>query len=255
MATASSCWARPSKASRPRLHSHKLHPKNRKGQRNRVHDGRGFPPDYTASTPKRASEHWGSMIVSAAQVWTDEWATDARWQSALRALKAKASVRSIGSAERWQRPKCAGARRGPHRGGPGRLQRLRSDPRPVVTVTPENTNRDHRPGAFDKAVPDSMRPTRVAAGDFRNLISLRTTGGDAAPSCPLREVVPSGMTIRNWRCGTSWRTRRFRRYPRNASVEERRAEPRGQRWKALRRAYGELKNIGGSALRLETISY
>jgi aryl-alcohol dehydrogenase-like predicted oxidoreductase len=64
-----------------------------------------FPSDYIREYTEKSLTNIGVSTLDLQQlhVWTDEWAADARWQRALRALKDEGLVRALGiSINRWQ---------------------------------------------------------------------------------------------------------------------------------------------------------
>ena len=64
-----------------------------------------FPPDYIREYTEKSLQNIGVSTLDLQQlhVWSDEWATDDRWQRALRALKDEGLVRALGiSVNRWQ---------------------------------------------------------------------------------------------------------------------------------------------------------
>ncbi len=64
-----------------------------------------YPPEYIREYTEKSLANIGvsSLDLQQLHVWTDEWATDPRWQHALRALKEERLVRAIGiSINRWQ---------------------------------------------------------------------------------------------------------------------------------------------------------
>jgi aryl-alcohol dehydrogenase-like predicted oxidoreductase len=64
-----------------------------------------YPPEYIREYTEKSLANIGVSTIDLQQlhVWTDEWATDPRWQHALRALKEQRLVRAIGiSINRWQ---------------------------------------------------------------------------------------------------------------------------------------------------------
>jgi aryl-alcohol dehydrogenase-like predicted oxidoreductase len=64
-----------------------------------------FPPEYIRDYTEKSLTNIGVSTLDLQQlhVWTDEWASDGRWQKALRALKDEGLVRALGiSVNRWQ---------------------------------------------------------------------------------------------------------------------------------------------------------
>lgn len=64
-----------------------------------------YPSDYIREYTEKSLENIGVSTLDLQQlhVWNDDWAGDARWQKALRALKDEGLVRSLGiSVNRWQ---------------------------------------------------------------------------------------------------------------------------------------------------------
>jgi aryl-alcohol dehydrogenase-like predicted oxidoreductase len=64
-----------------------------------------FPPDYIRSSTEVSLKNLGLPAIDLMQfhVWEDAWATDDRWQNAVRALKADGLVKAFGiSVNRWE---------------------------------------------------------------------------------------------------------------------------------------------------------
>jgi aryl-alcohol dehydrogenase-like predicted oxidoreductase len=64
-----------------------------------------FPADHIREYTEKSLRNLGVSTLDLQQlhVWTDEWASDERWQRALRALKDEGLVRAVGiSINRWQ---------------------------------------------------------------------------------------------------------------------------------------------------------
>ena len=64
-----------------------------------------FPPDYIREYTEKSLQNLGvsTMDLQQFHVWTDEWATDTRWQKAVSALKDEGLIRAFGiSINRWQ---------------------------------------------------------------------------------------------------------------------------------------------------------
>lgn len=84
----------------------KIPPKNRKWPaRPEYALDEVFPPDYLREYTEKSLANIGvsSLDLQQLHVWNDEWAADARWQKALRALKDEGLVRALGiSVNRWQ---------------------------------------------------------------------------------------------------------------------------------------------------------
>ncbi len=84
----------------------KIPPKNRKWPAKPAYAlDEVFPPDYIREYTEKSLQNIGVPTLDLQQfhVWTDEWATDERWQRALRALKDEGLVRALGiSVNRFQ---------------------------------------------------------------------------------------------------------------------------------------------------------
>jgi len=64
-----------------------------------------FPADYIREYTEKSLQNLGvsTMDLQQFHVWTDEWATDTRWQKAVSALKDEGLIRAFGiSINRWQ---------------------------------------------------------------------------------------------------------------------------------------------------------
>jgi aryl-alcohol dehydrogenase-like predicted oxidoreductase len=84
----------------------KIPPKNRKWPAKSAYAlDEVFPPDYIREYTEKSLQNIGVSTLDLQQlhVWTDDWATDERWQRALRALKNEGLVRALGiSVNRFQ---------------------------------------------------------------------------------------------------------------------------------------------------------
>ena len=84
----------------------KIPPKNRKWPAKPAYAlDEVFPPDYIREYTEKSLQNIGVSTLDLQQfhVWTDEWATDERWQRALRVLKDEGLVRALGiSVNRFQ---------------------------------------------------------------------------------------------------------------------------------------------------------
>ena len=182
----------------------KIPPKNRKWPAKPSYTlDEVFPPDYIREYTEKSLRNIGVSTLDLQQlhVWTDEWATDDRWQRALRALKDEGLVRSLGiSVNRWQP---ANVLRALDSGLIDAVQVVYNvfDQNPEDALFPYCQKHQiaiiarvpFDEGSLDRhADGDSTWP----AGDFRNLYfnpdNLQATLPRVAR---LREVVPSGMTM------------------------------------------------------------
>jgi aryl-alcohol dehydrogenase-like predicted oxidoreductase len=162
-----------------------------------------FPADYIREYTEKSLENIGVSTLDLQQlhVWTDEWATDDRWQPALRALKDEGLVRAIGiSVNRWQPANV--------------LRALESGLIDVVQVvynvfdqSPEDELLPYcekhgiaiiarvpfdEGSLTDTLTPDSTWPK----GDFRNLyFSPENLQATLPRVARLRSVVPPGMSM------------------------------------------------------------
>ena len=162
-----------------------------------------FPPDYIREYTEKSLRNIGVSTLDLQQlhVWTDEWATDDRWQRALRALKDEGLVRSLGiSVNRWQP---ANVLRALDSGLIDAVQVVYN----VFDQSPEDALfpycQKHQIAIIARVPFDegSLTDTLTAdstwpAGDFRNLYfnpdNLQATLPRVAR---LREAIPSGMTM------------------------------------------------------------
>jgi aryl-alcohol dehydrogenase-like predicted oxidoreductase len=182
----------------------KIPPKNRKWPAKPSYTlDEVFPPDYIREYTEKSLRNIGVSTLDLQQlhVWTDEWATDDRWQRALRALKDEGLVRSLGiSVNRWQP---ANVLRALDSGLIDAVQVVYNlfDQSPEDALFPYCQK--HQIAIIARVPFDegSLTDTLTAdstwpAGDFRNLYfnpdNLRATLPRVAR---LREVVPPGMTM------------------------------------------------------------
>ncbi len=182
----------------------KIPPKNRKWPAKPSYPlDEVFPPDYIREYTEKSLRNIGVSTLDLQQlhVWTDEWATDDRWQRALRALKDEGLVRSLGiSVNRWQP---ANVLRALDSGLIDAVQVVYN----VFDQNPEDVLfpycQKHQIAIIARVPFDegSLTDTLTAdsswpAGDFRNLYfnpdNLQATLPRVAR---LREVIPSGMTM------------------------------------------------------------
>ena len=206
MATARGCSARPSNAipASASTSATKIPPKNRRWPAKPSYTlDEVFPPDYIREYTEKSLRNIGVSTLDLQQlhVWTDEWATDDRWQRALRALKDEGLVRSLGiSVNRWEP---ANVLRALDSGLIDAVQVVYN----VFDQSPEDALfpycQKHQIAIIARVPFDegSLTDTLTAdstwpAGDFRNLYfnpdNLQATLPRVAR---LREVIPSGMTM------------------------------------------------------------
>ena len=200
----------------------KIPPKNRKWPAKAVvHARRGLPrrlhPRVHREEPRRTSASRRSTFSSCTSGPTNGRPTIAG-RSALRALKDEGLVRALGiSINRWQP---ANVLRALDSGLIDAVQVVynvfdQSPEDELFPVLREAQDCGHRAECHltKAASRDTLTPTSTwPSGDFRNLYfnpdNLQATLPRVAR---LRAVVPAGMTMPNWRCGTSWRTPPSRR--------------------------------------------
>jgi aryl-alcohol dehydrogenase-like predicted oxidoreductase len=182
----------------------KIPPKNRKWPAKPSYPlDEVFPADYIREYTEKSLRNVGVSTLDLQQlhVWTDEWATDDRWQRALRALKDEGLVRALGiSVNRWQP---ANVLRALDSGIIDAVQVVYN----VFDQSPEDALfpycQKHQIAIIARVPFDegSLTDTLTSdstwpAGDFRNLYfnpdNLQATLPRVAR---LREVVPSGMTM------------------------------------------------------------
>ncbi len=182
----------------------KIPPKNRKWPAKPSYTlDEVFPPDYIREYTEKSLANIGVSTLDLQQlhVWTDEWATDERWQRALRALKDEGLVRSLGiSVNRFQP---ANVLRALDTGLIDAVQVVYNvfDQNPEDALFPYCQKHQIAIIArvpFDEgSLTDSLAADSTwPAGDFRNLYfnpdNLQATLPRVAR---LREVIPSGMTM------------------------------------------------------------
>lgn len=182
----------------------KIPPKNRKWPAKPSYTlDEVFPPEYIREYTEKSLANIGVSTLDLQQlhVWTDEWATDDRWQRALRSLKDEGLVHALGiSINRWQ---------------PGNVLRALDsgliDAVQVVYNLFDQSPEDelfpycqrHQIAViarvpFDEgSLTDTLAPSSTwPTGDFRNLYfnpdNLRETLPRVAG---LRPAVPAGMTM------------------------------------------------------------
>jgi aryl-alcohol dehydrogenase-like predicted oxidoreductase len=182
----------------------KIPPKNRKWPaRPEYPIADVFPPDYIREYTEKSLTNLGVTTVDLQQlhVWTDEWAGDERWQTALRSLKDEGLVRAIGiSINRWQP---ANVLRALATGLVDAVQVVYNvfDQSPEDELLPYCQSHGIAVIArvpFDEGsltgtlTPDSRWPE----GDFRNLYFNRENLDATLPRVArLRPLVPDGMTM------------------------------------------------------------
>ena len=182
----------------------KIPPKNRKWPAKPSYTlDEVFPPDYIREYTEKSLANIGVSTLDLQQlhVWTDEWATDDRWQRALRALKDEGLVRSLGiSVNRFQP---ANVLRALDSGLIDAVQVVYNvfDQNPEDALFPYCQKHQIAIIArvpFDEgSLTDSLTADSTwPAGDFRNLYfnpdNLQATLPRVAR---LREAIPSGMTM------------------------------------------------------------
>jgi aryl-alcohol dehydrogenase-like predicted oxidoreductase len=162
-----------------------------------------FPPEYIREYTEKSLSNIGVAALDLQQlhVWTDEWASDDRWQRALRRLKDEGLVRAIGiSINRWQP---ANVLRALDTGIIDAVQVVYNvfDQNPEDELLPYC--QEHNIGViarvpFDEgSLTDTLTRTSTwPDGDFRNLYfnpeNLEATLPRVAR---LRRAVPAGMTM------------------------------------------------------------
>jgi aryl-alcohol dehydrogenase-like predicted oxidoreductase len=162
-----------------------------------------FPADYIREYTEKSLENIGVSTLDLQQlhVWTDEWASDQRWQRALRSLKEEGLARAIGiSINRWQPTNVLRAL------DTGLIDSVQV----VYNVFDQNPEdvllpycRDHNIAViarvpFDEgSLTDTLTTTSTwPQGDFRNLYFHRDNLEATLPRVArLRRVVPGGMTL------------------------------------------------------------
>jgi aryl-alcohol dehydrogenase-like predicted oxidoreductase len=182
----------------------KIPPKNRKWPAKPAYAlDEVFPPDYIREYTEMSLKNIGVSTLDLQQfhVWTDEWATDERWQRALRALKDEGLVRALGiSVNRFQP---ANVLRALDTGIIDAVQVVYNvlDQNPEDQLFPYCQQHDIAIIArvpFDEgSLTDTLtESSRWPEGDFRNAYfhpdNLRATLPRVAR---LRPVVPQGMTM------------------------------------------------------------
>jgi aryl-alcohol dehydrogenase-like predicted oxidoreductase len=182
----------------------KIPPKNRKWPAKPAYAlDEVFPPDYIREYTETSLKNIGVSTLDLQQfhVWTDEWATDERWQRALRALKDEGLVRALGiSVNRFQP---ANVLRALDTGIIDAVQVVYNvlDQNPEDQLFPYCQQHDIAIIArvpFDEgSLTDTLtESSRWPEGDFRNAYfhpdNLRATLPRVAR---LRPVVPQGMTM------------------------------------------------------------
>jgi aryl-alcohol dehydrogenase-like predicted oxidoreductase len=162
-----------------------------------------FPSDYIREYTEKSLANIGVSTLDLQQlhVWTDEWASDTRWQRALGALKDEGLVRALGiSVNRWQP---ANVLRALDTGLIDTVQVVYNvfDQNPEDELFPYCQKHDIGIIArvpFDEgSLTDTLTPASTwPEGDFRNLYfrtdTLRATLDRVAR---LRPAVPSGMSM------------------------------------------------------------
>ncbi|HET7219973.1 MAG TPA: aldo/keto reductase [Vicinamibacterales bacterium] len=182
----------------------KIPPKNRKWPAQPEYAlGDVYPPEYIREYTERSLQNIGVSTLDLQQlhVWTDEWASDERWQRALRALKDEGLVRAVGiSINRWQP---ANVLRALDTGIVDAVQVVYNvfDQSPEDELFPYCQAHDIAVIArvpFDEgSLTDTLTAdTRWPEGDFRNLYFHRENLEATLPRVArLRPVVPRGMTM------------------------------------------------------------
>jgi aryl-alcohol dehydrogenase-like predicted oxidoreductase len=162
-----------------------------------------FPADYIREYTEKSLANIGVATLDLQQlhVWTDEWASDSRWQRALRAVKDEGLVRALGiSVNRWQP---ANVLRALDTGLIDSVQVVYNvfDQSPEDELFPycqkHNIAIIARVPFDEGSLTDTLTPnSKWPEGDFRNLYfqpgNLNATLSRVAR---LRSVVPAGMTM------------------------------------------------------------
>ena len=162
-----------------------------------------FPAGYIREYTEKSLENIGVEALDLQQfhVWTDEWAADARWQKAVRALKDEKLVRAFGiSVNRFQ----------PHNVLRALDTGLVDAVQVVYNVFDQNPEDELFPACQEKNIAVIARvpfdegsltgnigaDSRWPDGDFRNLYFHPENLAATAPRVDrLRPVVPGGMTM------------------------------------------------------------
>jgi aryl-alcohol dehydrogenase-like predicted oxidoreductase len=162
-----------------------------------------FPPDHIREYTEKSLANIGVSTLDLQQlhVWNDEWASDDRWQRAVRALKDEGLVRAVGiSINRWQP---ANALRALATGLIDAVQVVYN----VFDQNPEDELfpycREHGIAVIARVPFDegSLTGTLTASsrwpeGDFRNAYFHRENLEATLPRVErLRSVVPAGMSM------------------------------------------------------------
>lgn len=162
-----------------------------------------FPADYIREYTEKSLENIGVQTLDLQQlhVWTDEWASDDRWQRALSSLKEQGLARAIGiSVNRWQP---SNVLRALETGIIDAVQVVYNvfDQSPEDELFPYCQENDIAVIArvpFDEgSLTDTLTGTSTwPTGDFRNIYFNRENLTATLPRVArLRRAVPSGMTM------------------------------------------------------------
>ena len=162
-----------------------------------------FPADYIREYTEKSLANIGVSTLDLQQlhVWSDTWASDERWQRALRALKEEGLVRALGiSVNRWQP---ANVLRALDTGLIDSVQVVYNvfDQSPEDELLPYCRKHDIAVIArvpFDEgSLTDTLTPSSTwPAGDFRNLyFQKENLDATLARVARLRPAVPRGMTM------------------------------------------------------------
>jgi aryl-alcohol dehydrogenase-like predicted oxidoreductase len=162
-----------------------------------------FPADYIREYTEKSLANIGVSTLDLQQlhVWSDTWASDERWQRALRALKEEGLVRALGiSVNRWQP---ANVLRALDTGLIDSVQVVYNvfDQSPQDELLPYCRKHDIAVIArvpFDEgSLTDTLTPSSTwPAGDFRNLyFQKENLDATLARVARLRPAVPRGMTM------------------------------------------------------------